>query len=92
MASKLEVSEFTAAQDFVVHTLDGLPSSNVEGAIEHRIKKGDKIPKVFINGFLLHNREFIGNLDYKNAVPILTDKQLEEYDVNFQRERKKRKW
>lgn len=79
----MELSEFEAKDNITVHIKDKLPSSNVEGAKEILIKKGEKIPKAFIPSFLLYNRDYIANLMIKDGIPQLTKEQEKEYGVSF---------
>ncbi len=81
---KLEESEFIARDNILVHIKNNLPSSNVEGAEEKLIKKGDKIPKIFVPDFIRHNREFIANLIINEGIPVLTKEQEKEYGLKFE--------
>jgi len=47
------------------------------------VKAGEKIPDEFIPSFLLHNRNFIANLEYKNSIPSLSVEQEKKYGVSF---------
>ena len=93
-----DVSEFKASQDLELYTKDGKPSGSEEGAIPVKISRGGKIPKMFVQIFLLHNRNYIENLEYKNGIPILSKSQEKEYDVRFELPKpekmqiKKHKW
>ena len=79
---KEKISEFIASQDLNLFLdKEGKPCGSEEGAIPVKVTKGGNIPEVFITNFLLHNRNFIGNLPMKNALPDLTEAQQKKYDL-----------
>jgi len=81
--AKKEESEFIATQDLDLYTKDGEPSASGEGTIAIKIKKGNKIPILFIPLFLKRNRNFIVNLGYKDGIPQLTAEQEKKYGITF---------
>ena len=76
-------SEFIATQDLELFVLKDEPSQNTKDSKKLDIKKGEKIPDVFVPLFLLRNRNFIANLDYDNGIPKLTEAQEKKYGVSF---------
>ena len=78
-----DLSEFTASQNLELFVKDNQIVGSEEGAKLIQIAKGEKIPTMFITGFLLHNRNFIDNLPYINGIPSLTPEQEKKYDVTF---------
>jgi len=82
--SKLEESEFIANQDIDLHYKDGEPcSSEVNSCISIRLKKGNKIPVMFIPTMLEHSRQFIEDMPSKDGLPYLTPEQEKKYGVIF---------
>lgn len=79
----MKLSEFTASQDLDLYTRDGYPVGSEDGAKQILVKKGDKIPDVFITNFLLYNRNFLANLPYENGSPKLTKEQEKKYGIKF---------
>jgi hypothetical protein len=47
------------------------------------VDKGKEIPDEFVRTFLLHNRNFIDNLPYKDGIPVLTEEQEKKYNIKF---------
>ena len=81
----MEESEFIATQNLELFVLKDEPSQSIKGAKKVDVKKGEKIPSVFIPLFLLRNRNFIANLEYDNGIPKLTAEQEKKYGVTFQK-------
>ena len=76
-------SEFAAKCHLTLHyTKDG-PSPNIKDAKEINLKKGEKIPEIFIPNFIRHNRDFLENLKIENGVPQLTKEQEKKYGISF---------
>ena len=92
---KIEYSEFEANQFLDLHYVQvqnfyAPCPSNTEGAINLKLKKGDKIPKFFIPTFLMKNRNFLANLSEKDGLPYLSPEQEEMYGVSFRPETPKK--
>lgn len=84
---KLTKSEFLANGNLTLHVKDGKPCPTMEGAEEIIVKDGEPIPDLFIPNFLRYNRNFIRNLEYKDSIPVLNEKQEKKYGVKFERSR-----
>lgn len=78
-------SEFTARCHLDLHTKDGEPSPNIEGAKEIRVEKGGAIPEIFIPNFIINNPDFIENLPKKDGIPQLTEEQEKKYGLSFKK-------
>lgn len=81
----MKESEFIAADNLTLHTLDGKPSPNIKDAKLVSIKRGDKIPEIFIPVFLRRNRDYIANLEMKDGIPALSKDQEKKYNVKFEK-------
>ena len=79
----LKQSEFTAKCHLTLHYNKEGPCPNIEGSKEENIKKGEKIPKIFIPTFIKNNRDFIANLPMKDGIPDLTKEQEKKYGLSF---------
>jgi len=76
-------SEFISADNLTLHLIEGKPSANIEGAKELKVKKGEKIPDVFVPLFLRNNRDFIANLKLADGIPVLSAEQEKKYQLHF---------
>lgn len=47
------------------------------------VKKGEIIPEEFRANLLLHNRDFIADIEYKDGIPVLTPEEEKLYNVKF---------
>lgn len=79
----MNLSEFIASQDMNLHIKDGKYVGSIDGAEKIFVKQGEAIPEIFIPTFLLHNRNFISNLIYKNGIIVLTPEQEKKYGLKF---------
>lgn len=80
----MKESKFIAKCHLNLHyTKDGPSPNNVEGVKEINIKKGGKIPEMFISLFIRHNRDYIANLPIENGIPQLTKEEEKKYGISF---------
>ena len=87
----LKLSEFKATSDLsLYHKNEVFCPSTIEGCKEIKIKKGNKIPELFIKGLILNNPEMIDNL-IKDSIPQLSKDQQKKYEINIAEEIKKKK-
>ncbi len=83
METKLTLSEFNATTDITLHYKDNNPCSNIiEDCKELKVKKGDKIPVIFVRQFALNNPELI-DIPRKDSIPQLTKEQQKKYDLDI---------
>ena len=76
-------SEFIAKSHLSLHYNKDGPCPNIEGSKEVNIKKGGKIPEIFIQNFIRNNRDLIANLPMKDGIPQLTKEQEKKYGLSF---------
>lgn len=79
----MKLSEFKSADNLTLHIKDGVPSSNIKGAKEIKIKIGENIPEEFIQLFITRNPDYIANLPIKDGIPQLTKEQEKKYEISF---------
>ncbi len=81
--NKLALSEFKAADNLTLHYKDDTPCTNlVKDSKEVKIKKGEKLPKIFIKQFILNNPELI-EIKTNDSIPELTASQQKDYDIDI---------
>ena len=91
MENKLTLSEFKSSSTLQLHYLNkDYCASTVKNCISIWIKKGDKIPEIFIKGIILNNPEMIDSL-LKDSIPQLTKEQQKKYGIDIAEEAKKKK-
>lgn len=79
----MKLSEFKSADNLTLYLKDGVPSPNIKGAKEIKIKIGESIPEVFIPRFITRNPDYIANLPIKDSIPQLTKEQEKKYKISF---------
>ena len=80
---KLTLSEFNASDNLHLHYLDNVPCPNtVKNCIGIWIKKGEKIPEIFVKRLILNNTSQIG-VQTKNSVIQLTEEQQKKYGIDL---------
>jgi len=80
---KLALSEFNATTNLTLHYKDNKACGSViKDCKEIKIKKGEKIPEIYVRQFILNNTELI---DVKSiaSIPQLTKEQQKKYDLDF---------
>ena len=90
---KLTLSEFKAKDNLTRHYKDNVVCTNlVKDSIEFKVKKGDLIPEILIKSLLINNTSQV-DIETKDSIPILTQKQQKKYDINIAKiiEKKKAK-
>ena len=91
MDKKLTLSEFKATDNITRHYKDNTPCTNlIDGAKEVKIKKGEKIPEIFVKTLILNNLDQI-DIQVKDAVPQLTKELQKKYGLDIEAETKKKK-
>ena len=80
---KLELSEFNATTDLSLHYKDNKAcGSVVEGCIGIKIKKGEKIPEIYVRQLALNNPELI-DIKREHSILQLTKAQQKKYDLDI---------
>ncbi len=88
---KLTLSEFKAADNLTRHYKDNTPCTNlVKEAKEIKIKKGEKIPEIFVKTLILNNPGQI-EIETKDSVLQLSKEQQKKYGIDIAEEIKKKK-
>ena len=90
---KLALSEFKSKDNLTRHYKDNVVCTNlVRDSIEFKVKKGDLIPEILIKSLLINNTSQV-DIETKDSIPILTQKQQKKYDINIAKiiEKKKAK-
>ncbi len=88
---KLTLSEFKALDNIHLHYLNKVPcASTVKDSIGIWIKKGDKVPEIFVKRLILNNPEQI-EVQTKDFVPQLSKEQQKKYGIDIAAEVKKKK-
>lgn len=82
METKLELSEFNATTNITLHYKDNKTCGNIKDSKELKVKKGDKIPVIFVKQFALNNPELI-DIPRKESILQLTEKQQKKYDLDI---------
>ncbi len=91
MEKELTLSEFKAKDNLTLHYKDKTPCDNlVKDSKEIKIKRGDKIPDIFVKTFILNNTSQI-DVQTKDSVPQLSKEQQKKYGVDIAEEVKKKK-
>ena len=88
---ELKLSEFEAADNLTRHYKDKTPCTNlVKDSKEIKIKKGEKIPEIFVKTLILNNPTQIG-IETKDSIPQLSKEQQKKYGIDIEEEIKKKK-
>ncbi len=91
MEKKLTLSEFKAKDNLTFHYKDKTPCDNlVKDAKEIKIKKGEKIPEIFIKRLILNNITQI-DIQTKDSIPQLSKEQQKKYGIDIAEEIRKKK-
>ncbi len=89
--SELKLSEFNATDNFTRHYKDNVPCTNlIKEAKEIKIKKGEKVPEIFVKTLILNNPTQI-EIETKDSIPQLTKEQQKKYGIDIEEEIKKKK-
>jgi len=88
---ELILSEFKARNKLHLNYLNKVYcASTVKDCIAVWIKKGDKIPEIFVKSLILNNPELI-EVQLKDSVPQLTKDQQKKYGIDIAGEIQKKK-
>ncbi len=82
MEKKLSLSEFNATTDLTLHHKDNKACGSViNDCKELKVKKGEKIPEIYVRQLALNNPELI-DIKRKASIPQLTKEQQKKYDLD----------
>ena len=81
--AELKLSEFKTTTGLTLFYKDKKPCGNVvKDCKELKVKKGDKIPEIYVRQLALNNPELI-DIPRKQSIPQLTKEQQKKYGIDI---------